>query len=106
MYKIFDKANKVTQIMLPLVHYRQHENSMTAITHKNPKDYYTFRINLFKDVLKFVYNKYPQARNICRVVMRQELSVAKAALGDDFTKLIIIDDIKDILYGPCARILL
>lgn len=106
MYKLFDKANKVTQIMLPLVHYRRHDNSMTAKTPKLGDEYYTFRLNLFKQVLRFIYEKYPQARNICRIVMNKELSEAKKALADRFDSLINVDDVQDILYGPCARILL
>lgn len=106
MYRIFDRANKVVQVMLPLVHYRIHEKSMTMTTQRTGDNYYIFRINLFKEVLRFIYDKYPQARNVCRIVMKTELAIAKKALGKRFDSLVTITDIEDILYGPCIRILL
>lgn len=106
MYKLFDKANEVIQIMLPLVHYRRHEQSMTAETPKKGDEYWVFRVNLFKKVLSFIYKKYPQARNICNIVMVKELMTAKKAMKDNFNLLITTEDINDILYGSCAKIFL
>ena len=97
MYKIFDRADKVVQVRVPLVFYRQHNESMSSTTRKTGPEYRTFRLNVFKEANKFVFDKYPQARFIVQAVLNKEIQETRAALGDKFDEFIDLSDVKYIL---------
>ena len=67
---LLDKANKVSYIDYQLINYRKHADSrMAKAGHGN--DYWTYRINLFIDLMKPILEKYPYTRFICRRYMRR-----------------------------------
>lgn len=103
MYKIFDKANKVIQVQLPLIHYRRHLDSMGihSVNKLGTLDYYIFRINVLKEMISFVWNKYPQSRRIIQIILNKDLNRFRQILGDDdFNKYIYTDDLKIMLASP------
>lgn len=87
MYKIFDRAEKVVQIKLPLIHYHIHQHNMTTTTRQKGLEYWQFRINLMLEKDTFIYNKYPQTRYLIKQCVLLDLQAAKKELGDDFNKL-------------------
>ena len=69
MYKIFHKANKIIQLKKPLIYYRQHKESMSEVTKNTGPEYYTFRLNVLKEVCKFIFDNYPQSRYITQTIL-------------------------------------
>ena len=89
IYKIMDKANKVAQVQMPLVHYRRHAESMGAESVRKGIEYFILRANILAESVKFVWDKYPQSRFIAKVVLMQELQRINQAIGNlNFKKFI------------------
>lgn len=97
MYKIFDKANKVVQVKVPLVFYRQHDESMSSTTRKTGPEYRAFRLKVFKDANKFIFDNYPQSRYYVQVALNKEIQETRDILGDKFDELIDLSDVQYIL---------
>lgn len=62
IYKIVDKANKVAQVQMPLIHYRRHLESTGGECGKRGIPYFIFRMDIIEAEIRFVWEKYPQSR--------------------------------------------
>jgi len=92
------------------VHYRQHEESMSYTTHQKPAEYSVFRLGVYRDLMTYLFDKYPQAQFIMQIVLRGEVYDALAGTKNDPTALEkvkkIIEELKPILTKPCMRFVL
>lgn len=108
MYKIFDKAEKVAQVKLPLVHYHEHAKNMTAESQK--KDvvkYFQCRFSVDAEMSLFIYRKYPQTRAIIKRCLFDDINWAKRTLGEEkFNKVIDLTPFKEILQDNALLIIL
>lgn len=95
MYKIFDKANKVVQVHLPLIHYRRHEEAMGSITSKEGVEYYKFRLTIIERLIEFIWNYYPQSRRGCQIAVQMELQrIQQHLTSEEFNQLDILNRFK------------
>ena len=100
IYKIVDKANKVAQIQLPLIHYRRHLKSMGAETTKKGLDYFIFRANVLADSSSFVWAKYPQSRFVTKMMLASELQrIIKAVGKENYNKYIDRPFFKEVIMS-------
>ena len=89
IYKIFDKANKVVQIQIPLIHYRRHADSICGKCSKLGLEYFLLRANLLEESTKFVWENYAQSQAAVQCVLRSELYRMQQELTkEDFYKYI------------------
>lgn len=111
MYKIFDRANKVVQVKYPLIQHRVHDESMTYTTQhsKVPEErisYGIFRLNLFKQVCRFIFDYYPLSRYQVQNILHNEIKLAKHYIGTDFDKLVDLSDVEYIFKTNTIPILI
>ena len=83
IYKVVDKANKVVQVQLPLVHYRRHQASMGQESTKEGLDYYKFRADVLEQSALFVWSHYPQSRFTTQIMLYNELTNIKKKVGNE-----------------------
>ena len=89
IYKIVDKANKVIQVQVPLVHYRRHQDSMGIESAKSGVDYFKFRADVLEQSASFVWEHYPQSRFVTQLTLSQELKrILKEVGPENFKKYI------------------
>ena len=100
MAEVFSNAHYVVHLRLPLVHYRQHDQSMGTITKTKGPEYWAWRINFQKEKLRKDWERSPQARFSIRYVLKQEIDYARKELKDDFDKYCSLDDVQDMLHEP------
>lgn len=72
IYKIIDRANKVAQIQMPLIHYRRHLDSTGGECGKKGVPYFIFRMNVIEESIRFVWDKYPQSRFATQCMLKGE----------------------------------
>ena len=74
VYKIFDKANKVVQVMTPLIHYRRHMESTGGECGKKGVPYFIFRADVLEESVRFVEEHYPQSIYAAQVMILGEIN--------------------------------
>lgn len=82
IFKIFDKAEYIVQVQLPLIHYRRHHASMGGESLKSGLDYFIFRAKILEDSVSFVWNNYPQSRFVTQLMLYSELKKMQKLVGD------------------------
>ena len=83
IYKIFDKANKVAQVQLPLIHYRRHLESMGNESMKRGIEHFIFRADVIEESIKFVWEHYPQSRYAVQLMLLGEINRLIKTIGKD-----------------------
>lgn len=63
MYKIVDKAKKIATVDKSLIYYRVHPANMTHHVRSRP-EYWVHRLKVHTDMYIYLYERYPQYRDI------------------------------------------
>lgn len=74
IYKIFDKANKVVQVMTPLIHYRRHMESTGGECGKKGVPYFIFRADVLEESIRFTKEHYPQSLYAAQLMLLGEIN--------------------------------
>lgn len=87
IYKLFDKAKKVSYLITTLIYYRRHNSNMSITTKNNPK-YWKHRIKAFFKLYKFIYENYPEVKEVAFKSMLFEINLAntKSEFNFDYIK--------------------
>ena len=104
MGDIIFNAKYVVELKLPLVYYRQHDQSMNNITKAKGAEYWVWRLNFQKEKVRIDWNRAPQGRFAYQEALKREVELARKGIGEDFDKLCTLDDIQDMLTAEVPHI--
>lgn len=104
MYQVFEKAPYVIQLKTPLIHYRQHDHNMGRDVRAKGDEYYVWRFNFEKGIIRHIYDNFPQARFTAQFILKDEIKTCREGLGEaKFAELVTTSDVEDILTKPVVR---